>query len=89
MTADQTIELGRSALMTVGLLAAPGMLGALVIGLIVGMFQAATQINESTLSFVPKIFILGLMLILTAPWMLSVILDFTKNTIMNIPTIIG
>jgi flagellar biosynthetic protein FliQ len=89
MTPDQAIEIGKNAIMMVALLSAPGMLGALIIGVVVGMFQAATQINESTLSFVPKLFILGFMLIATAPWMLGVIIDYTKNTFIQIPSLIG
>ena len=89
MTPDQAIELTKNAVLTVALLAAPGMLGALIIGVLVGMFQAATQINEATLSFVPKLFILGFMLIATAPWILGVILDFTKNTFASLPDMMG
>lgn len=68
------------------LLAAP-MLGAgLIIGLLVSMFQAATQINEMTLVFIPKMLAVGVALLVFFPWMLEVIIDFTQNIFLNIPT---
>ena len=57
------------------------LLSALIVGLVVGMFQAATQINEMTLSFIPKLGILVLMLFLTGPWLLTTMIEYTQNLI--------
>ena len=62
---------------------------ALVVGLLVAMFQAATQINEMTLSFIPKLLVTLAVLILAGPWMLQTLLDFTKRLFDNIPMLIG
>lgn len=68
------------------LLAAP-MLGAgLIVGLLVSMFQAATQINEMTLVFIPKMLAVGVALLFFFPWMLELVVDFTRNVFLNIPT---
>lgn len=79
---------GQTLWMTV-LIAGPLLLSALAIGLLVGMFQAATQINEMTLSFIPKLGILVVALVIFGPWMLSNLVDFTRRLIMNIPNVIG
>ena len=70
-------------------LTAPVLLPSLAIGLIIAMFQAATQINESTLTFVPKLIIIGLVLLLMGPWMLQVFLDYFQGLIRDIPQLIG
>ncbi len=62
---------------------------ALVVGLLVAMFQAATQINEMTLSFIPKLLVTLLVLIIAGPWMLELLVDYTKRIIMSIPSLIG
>ncbi|MCP4579114.1 MAG: flagellar biosynthesis protein FliQ [Deltaproteobacteria bacterium] len=67
------------------LLAAPMLLSGLLVGLIVSMFQAATQINEMTLVFIPKMLAVGLALLVFFPWMLQMIVDFTQNVFSNIP----
>ncbi|GHS39973.1 flagellar biosynthetic protein FliQ [Helicobacter pylori] len=67
----------------------PVLLAGLVVGLLVSIFQATTQINEMTLSFVPKILAVIGVLILTMPWMTSMLLDYTKTLIKLIPKIIG
>ncbi|GHP70121.1 flagellar biosynthesis protein FliQ [Helicobacter pylori] len=67
----------------------PVLLAGLVVGLLVSIFQATTQINEMTLSFVPKILAVIGMLILTMPWMTNMLLDYTKTLIKLIPKIIG
>ena len=67
------------------MLAAPMLLAGLVVGLIVSMFQAATQINEMTLVFIPKMLAVGLALLIFFPWMLQMITDFTQNVFANIP----
>ncbi|MDX1562903.1 MAG: flagellar biosynthetic protein FliQ [Gammaproteobacteria bacterium] len=71
------------------LLAAPLLLLALAAGLVIGMFQAATQINEMTLSFIPKLLVLGLALYIGGRWMLSLIVNYAQSLIMNIPAFIG
>ena len=67
------------------MLAAPMLLAGLVVGLLVSMFQAATQINEMTLVFIPKMLAVGLALLIFFPWMLQMITDFTQNVFANIP----
>jgi len=62
---------------------------ALVVGLLVAMFQAATQINEMTLSFIPKLLVTLLVLIIAGPWMLQLLVDYTKRIIMSIPSLIS
>jgi len=62
---------------------------ALVVGLVVAMFQAATQINEMTLSFIPKLIIVVVVLMMTGPWMLRVIMNFTLNLFESVPELIG
>lgn len=90
MTPDTVIDLGREALTTTVMLSAPLLLAALLTGLVVGLFQAATQINEQTLSFIPKLLSMVIVLIATGPWLLQVILDFTSELIVEtVPRIIG
>lgn len=89
MTPDTAIELSKSALLIAVMLATPILLSALVIGVSIGVFQAATQINEQTLSFVPKLAAMAATIFIAAPWMLSVIMDFTKSIITGIPGYIG
>jgi flagellar biosynthetic protein FliQ len=71
------------------MLAAPLLLVALVVGLIVGVFQAATQINESTLSFIPKLIAMAATIVIAGPWMLKVLVSYTRELFMNIPNFIG
>ncbi|MCC6276699.1 MAG: flagellar biosynthesis protein FliQ [Oligoflexia bacterium] len=86
MTPELVITLGQETLKTAMLLAAPLLICALVVGLIVSIFQAVTQINEATLSFIPKIVAMALVLIITAPWMLDVMTRFTTSLFENITT---
>ncbi|MBA1146990.1 flagellar biosynthesis protein FliQ [Ectothiorhodospiraceae bacterium WFHF3C12] len=88
MSPDFAIQMGKEALTVAVLLAAPILLSALITGLIIGMFQAATQINEQTLSFVPKLGVLALTLFIASPWMLSVLMDFTDRLLLGIPQFI-
>lgn len=81
MTPETVLTIGQNALLTTVLLSAPLLLSALIVGLVVGMFQAATQINEMTLSFIPKLGILVLMLFLTGPWLLTTMIEYTQNLI--------
>lgn len=89
MTPDTVVELGHQALWVVVVLCAPILLSALIAGLVIGMFQAATQINEQTLSFVPKLAVLALTLFIAAPWMLTVLLDYTRGLFAVIPELIS
>jgi flagellar biosynthetic protein FliQ len=76
-------------LLVTSMIAAPLLLVALVVGLVIGMLQAATQINEATLSFIPKILLLVLTLFAIGPWMLKMLIDFTHDLYTNIPNVIG
>ena len=89
MTPETVTTIGQQALWATMLIAAPLLLSALAVGLVVGMFQAATQINEMTMSFIPKLLILVVALIVAGPWMLSVIVNFTNELIRQIPSLIG
>jgi len=71
------------------LLGGPLLLSGLVIGLIISVFQAATQINEATLSFIPKLLVTFIVAVLAGPWMLSVIMDYTIRLYQSIPSMIG
>lgn len=89
MTPEMVLDIGRDALWVIALLSAPLLLSALAIGLLVGMFQAATQIQEMTLTFIPKLIILALALIFAGPWMLALLSDFSITLIESIPELIG
>lgn len=88
MTPEQVMTLGRQALELTLLLSAPMLLAALAVGLLIGVFQAATQINEMTLSFIPKLLALALVIAVTGPWMLRTLVDFTHDLITSIPTLV-
>lgn len=79
------IELGRNALVTTLMLAAPMLLAALVVGLVVGIIQAMTQINEATLSFVPKILAIFGVLAVAGPWLMSTLLSYTVGLFNLLP----
>lgn len=89
MTPEMVLDVGQQALWVTALLAAPLLISALVVGLLVGMVQAATQIQEMTLTFIPKLAVLGLALIVAGSWMLGLITDFAINLIEQIPELIG
>ncbi len=89
MTPELVLEIGRQAIEMTLMLAAPLLLSALVIGLIVSIFQAATQINEATLSFIPKLIGTFLVLILAGPWMLQLMVDYIRRLFEMIPQVIG
>lgn len=82
------MSVGTGALGTMLLLAMPLLLTALVIGLLVGIFQAATQINEMTLSFIPKLVGMAVTMVVAGPWMLKVIVSYTRELIESIPSMI-
>lgn len=83
------MTIARDALWVTTLLAAPMLLMALAAGLFIGMFQAATQINEMTLSFIPKLIVLVLVLATAGPWMLDLITTYTRNLFTSIPGLLG
>jgi len=89
MSPEAVIVIGQQALMVTALLAAPLLLSALAAGLVIGMFQAATQINEMTLSFIPKLLVLGAALYLGGGWMLKVLVGYSQSLIKSIPALIG
>jgi len=89
MTQDTVMTLAAQAMWMTILLGAPLLLSALVVGLLVGMFQAATQINEMTLSFIPKLAIVVVVLLIFGPWMLHALVDYTEQLITSIPDMVG
>lgn len=89
MTPESVIALARSAVETTMLVSAPLLLAALVVGLVVSVFQAATQINEMTLSFIPKLVAMFITLVIAGPWMLALLTDFMRRLFTSIPTAIG
>jgi flagellar biosynthetic protein FliQ len=82
------MDIGREALWTIALLLAPMLLSALAAGLLIGMFQAATQINEMTLSFIPKLAILILALAIAGPFMLDLITSYMRELVTGIPAML-
>jgi flagellar biosynthetic protein FliQ len=84
MSPDSVIEIGRNALTMTVMLSAPLLLAALLTGLVVGLFQAATQINEQTLSFIPKLLAMVIVLMVTGPWILGTMLDYTTQLITEV-----
>ncbi len=89
MTEEIVLQLGREALFLIVSLAGPLLISALLVGLIIGVFQAATQIQEQTLSFIPKLGALVVALLVLGPWLLQMLLNFTENLFMAIPGMIG
>ena len=89
MTPENVMELAHRMLLVTSMIAAPLLLIALIAGLVIGMLQAATQINEATLSFLPKLLVLVLTLFVTGPWILRVLTDFTRDLYTSIPTVVG
>ena len=84
MTEETVVELVRQAVGAVLLAASPMMISGLVVGLVVSIFQAATQINEQTMTFAPKIVAVMLALIVAAPWIINVVVSFTENLYQSI-----
>ena len=89
MTPETVMTIGQHALEMTLLLAAPLLLTTLVIRLLVGIFQAATQINEMTLSFIPKLIGMAAALVIAGPWMLNQLIGYTRALITSIPDLIG
>ena len=89
MTPESVLTLAQQALLVTLLLAAPPLLAGLLTGLLVSVFQAATQINELTLSFIPKLLAIFAVLVVLGPWMLGVLLDYIRELFGGIPGMIG
>jgi flagellar biosynthetic protein FliQ len=89
MNSQAVLTIGQNALQTAIMVSAPLLLTALVIGLVVSILQAATQINESTLSFIPKLLGVFGAMVLAGPWMISVLVDYMQKLFESIPHVIG
>ena len=89
MTPDMVIKLAEQSIFIIILISAPMLLIALAVGLLVSVFQAMTQIQEQTLAFIPKILAVFISLVVFGPWMLTMLLDYTRNLFQQLPRIIG
>jgi flagellar biosynthesis protein FliQ len=89
MTPQTVIAMGQHALELTLLISAPMLLAALSVGLIVSVFQAATQINEMTLSFIPKLIAIFAALLISGPWLITMMTDYMRRLITSIPTMVG
>lgn len=89
MTPESVMVLGQEAMKIALMLAAPLLLSALFSGLLISLLQAATQINEQTLSFIPKILAVAATVVIAGPWMLNTMLDYMRNLFHNLPYLIG
>jgi flagellar biosynthetic protein FliQ len=89
MDAAMVVDIGRQALWATVLVSAPLLAVALAVGLVVGIIQAATSINEMTLSFIPKLIALALAMVLFGSWMLGMLMDFTRGIFQRIPALFG
>jgi flagellar biosynthetic protein FliQ len=89
VTPETVMTIAHGALGMTLMLAAPLLVVALVVGLLVGVFQAATQINEMTLSFIPKLIGMATALVIAGPWMLKQLVNYTRVLIESIPSLIG
>jgi flagellar biosynthetic protein FliQ len=85
MTPESVIEFGQHALYVAMMVAAPLLLTALLVGLVIGVIQAATQINEMTLSFIPKVIAMAAVGLISGPWMLRTLVQFTRQLIESLP----
>lgn len=89
MTPESVMTIGRQAIEITLLVSAPLLLSALAVGLLVSIFQAATQINEMTLSFIPKLLVMFFVLVATGPWMVNLLMDYTRRLFSSIPGLVG
>ncbi|MDO9227556.1 MAG: flagellar biosynthesis protein FliQ [Pseudomonadota bacterium] len=89
MTPDTVVAIVRQALEVGFLVGGPLLLAALFMGLLVSIFQAATQINEMTLSFIPKLLVMFVVLVVLGPWMLQLMVDYVARLFGSIPTLVG
>jgi flagellar biosynthetic protein FliQ len=88
MTPESVIAFGQHALYVAMLVAAPLLLTALAVGLLIGVIQAATQINEMTLSFIPKLIAMAVVGVIAGPWMLRTLVQFTHDLILSLPGVV-
>lgn len=88
MTPEMVMVIGNEALTTMLLLGMPVLIVILAIGLLIGIFQAATQINEMTLSFIPKLIGMAVTLAVAGPWMLKTLVNYTQALFLNIPALL-
>jgi flagellar biosynthetic protein FliQ len=88
MTEDLVLKLAQEAMKTTAFVAAPILISTLVIGLVVSIFQALTQINEASLSFIPKMIVVGIVLVLAGPWMMDLMSNYTTQLFENISEIV-
>ena len=89
MTPDSVIDIIRQAAVVAMLAAGPLLIAALLTGLLISIFQAATQINEMTLAFIPKLVVMFIILVLSGPWMIQLLVDFMIQLYQSIPSLIG
>jgi flagellar biosynthetic protein FliQ len=89
MTPEVAVDLFREALWLTATIVALVVMPSLLVGLLVAMFQAATQINEQTLSFLPRLLVILVTLIVAGPWLAAQLIEYTRTLIMNIPMLIG
>ena len=89
MNPQTVVSIGREALMTTLMVASPLLLAGLVVGVLISLFQAITQIQEMTLTFVPKILAIALALLVFLPWMINKLTDFATHMITMIPNLVG
>lgn len=89
MDAQQVFTLGQQGLYMLMLVAAPVLLVVLLVGVVISVIQAATQINEATLSFVPKVIAAVLTLAIAGPWMMTTLVEYIQRTLMSIPSVVG
>ncbi|HCW98677.1 MULTISPECIES: flagellar biosynthesis protein FliQ [Pantoea] len=89
MTPESVMAMGQEAMRLALMLAAPLLLAALVSGLIISLLQAATQVNEQTLSFIPKVLAVAATAVIAGPWMLNLVLDYIRTLFTNLPYMIG
>jgi flagellar biosynthetic protein FliQ len=89
MTPTTVIDIGRQAVEVTLMVSAPLFIAALVTGLLISIFQAATQINEATLSFVPKLIVVFITMVVAGPWMITTLTDFMRRLYGSIPALIG
>ncbi|MDF1818179.1 MAG: flagellar biosynthesis protein FliQ [Immundisolibacteraceae bacterium] len=89
MTDIEVVHLVLEGMQVLVMISMPMLVSAMLAGLLIGMFQAATQINEVTLSFIPKLIVLLLVMVIGGPWMLGLIVNYTRRLFQSIPGLIG
>ncbi len=89
MSPESVVTVGRQAMELMLIVSAPLLLVAMVVGLVVSLLQAVTQVNEATLSFLPKLIAVGVTLVVVGPWMIALLTDYLQRTIVGLPQAIG